>query len=66
MIAESIDRDQPIPPLTQRETAKVMTMRGYPMSKSRVKFIEDRALRKLAEKLADLGCEAESKGGWFC
>jgi hypothetical protein len=47
MIVEAIDREQ-LPALSQGETAKVMTMRGYPMSRARVQRIEQRALRKLA------------------
>lgn len=47
MIAERLDREQ-LPALSQEETAQVMTMRGYKMSRARVQRLEQRALRKLA------------------
>lgn len=50
----SPDHYQPIPALTQRETAEVMTRRGYPMSQQRVDRIERKALRKLSKAIKEL------------
>lgn len=49
MIAESIDREQPIPALTQRETAEFLKrFRNRKISRAGVAMAERKALRKLA------------------
>ncbi len=48
MIAESIDREQPIPALTQKEVGEFYALfRGQRLSKTRVAQIEQAALAKL-------------------
>lgn len=48
MIVETIDRDESLPPLTQKEVAEFYTrFRGQPLSKTRVAQIEQAALAKL-------------------
>ncbi len=42
-------KDSPLPVLSQREVAEIMTARGYPMTASAVGQTEKRALRKIAE-----------------
>lgn len=41
-------------PLTQSDVARVMTERGYPMTRGRVSVLEATALRKLKRALLEL------------
>lgn len=54
MIAETIDRQQPLPALNYVETAEFLTRFRKPVSPARVRQIEQRALRKLARRFPEL------------
>lgn len=54
MIAEPIDREQPIPALNYVEIAEFLTRFRKPVSPARVRVIEQRALRKLAKRFPEL------------
>lgn len=45
---------------TQEEVARIMTERGYPMSRGRVQQIEQAAMRKLARNAALLELAAKA------
>lgn len=67
MIVESIDRDEPIPALSQVDVAEFYTKFREPLTPREVRTIEQAALRKLArmeelaEFLPDLFAETKAR-----